>query len=585
MGGPGETATEQARVRATDRMYRFGAVELDLRSHRLRVAGVEQAAPARVLQLLALLCAHPGRTFSRDELIEALWPGRRVVSDESLSQVIFKLRSALGADGEQLVTVRGVGLRLDAQVASVAASEPADEPAPKRASSVSRRPAWLRLMLLFAVVAGVVGVFAAWRLRPMAVPAPMAAWGLAPAQLHAARSDTQDLVLQALQADALGDRAKARVLLSSAHTGDATTPLPALLLALWFAGAGDHDVAVQWYERAVARLKSIDDPLLESYRQFADAMVRGDSNALLADIGALLAQRPDAWILRFVRAQLLQHRGEARAALQDLASIRVERLDDRRLEDVLSDRASLGDVAGAKAALAQLQTRPDEVGYAAVSGRLAYSSGDLPRARTAFAHAAELARGHGRADWVCRGQMLAAALAVKMGDLADAHARLLDAHARALEAHEAVTALDASLMLAQLAALRGDPAERDESIAQAYVQADVTADRAWANLVEIVALRLGGLATQRPVIDDPDLGVRGLASLLGARRALASGDRIEAARKLDHARDAGVFQSIASEEASLLACELGQPAQQGKSALDPPPVIILRMLSAELPCR
>uniref|UniRef100_UPI002147EEFC winged helix-turn-helix domain-containing protein n=1 Tax=Tahibacter caeni TaxID=1453545 RepID=UPI002147EEFC len=99
--------------------YRFGQVEFDTGAFQLRTAGEVQNCPARALRLLQLLCAAPGRLFAREELIAALWPGRRLVSDESLSQVIFKLRNALGADAGRLVSVRGAGLRLEGPVAAL----------------------------------------------------------------------------------------------------------------------------------------------------------------------------------------------------------------------------------------------------------------------------------------------------------------------------------------------------------------------------------------------------------------------------------------------------------------------------------
>lgn len=570
-----------------DSVFRFGEVELDLHSHRLRVAGIEQPAPPRVLQLLGLLCAAPRRTFSRDELIASLWPGRRLVSDESLSQVIFKLRSALGEHAAPLVTVRGVGLRLDAEVAVASAGVPAPdatspEPVVAAASARPRRQAWTIAAVAAAVLVAV-AVAIGWT-RSSSVPSRMSAWGLAPAQLHAARENTQGLILQALEADAAGDREKARLLMSVAHKADGRSPVPALLLSIWAASSGDHAAAVQQYGEATARLASIDDPVLDTYRRVADAMVRVDSTALLAGFGALLDQRPQAWIVRLMRAQLLRMRGETGAALRDLAAIRAERLDDRRMEDVLADRAALGDVAGARAALERLGAKPDEVGVAIVDARLAYSSGDLARARTDFARAAQLARGQGRSDWVGRGQLLAAGLAANAGDLDDAHTRVLDAFARAREARQTVVLLDASLMRAQLAALRGDTVERDESIAEASAQAAATGDAIWANLVELIALRLGASVARSVVGDDADLSVRGLVELLDARRAFTEGNRVLAAEKLKRATDAGVLESVAAEEADLLTCDLGG-VRVLSAQIDPPPSPTLRLLTRALPCR
>lgn len=96
--------------------YRFDGVELDLVARRLRIDGEDRASSQRALQLLEILCEQPGVLLSRNQLIDRLWPGGQVVSDEALTQIIFRTRAVLGPYAERLATVRGAGLRLDAQV-------------------------------------------------------------------------------------------------------------------------------------------------------------------------------------------------------------------------------------------------------------------------------------------------------------------------------------------------------------------------------------------------------------------------------------------------------------------------------------
>ncbi len=45
--------------------------------------------------LLALLAAHPGRVFSRSQLIEQIYPDRRIVSDRTIDSHIKKLRKKI----------------------------------------------------------------------------------------------------------------------------------------------------------------------------------------------------------------------------------------------------------------------------------------------------------------------------------------------------------------------------------------------------------------------------------------------------------------------------------------------------------
>ena len=58
-------------------------------------------------------------------LTQALWPGGQIISDEALTPVIFRARSALGPYVAHLRTVRGVGVRLDIAVTHLPVAEPA----------------------------------------------------------------------------------------------------------------------------------------------------------------------------------------------------------------------------------------------------------------------------------------------------------------------------------------------------------------------------------------------------------------------------------------------------------------------------
>ncbi len=69
-------------------------------------------------QLLARLDEHPGKVYSRAEIIEAAWPGEAAegVTDDAIDALVRRLRQRL-AEIEPgynfIVTVRGYGFRLD----------------------------------------------------------------------------------------------------------------------------------------------------------------------------------------------------------------------------------------------------------------------------------------------------------------------------------------------------------------------------------------------------------------------------------------------------------------------------------------
>jgi DNA-binding winged helix-turn-helix (wHTH) protein/ATP/maltotriose-dependent transcriptional regulator MalT len=74
--------------------YRFGPCELDEARRSLSAHGRELKLQPRVFDLLCYLVRHRERVVSKDELLDALWPGTIVV-DNALQRVVSLARSAL----------------------------------------------------------------------------------------------------------------------------------------------------------------------------------------------------------------------------------------------------------------------------------------------------------------------------------------------------------------------------------------------------------------------------------------------------------------------------------------------------------
>jgi hypothetical protein len=95
-------------------------LRMDLESKRVWVGGKELTPPLSVAQyrLLELLYHEPGRVYSRDEVVQAVWPEdeRDGISEQAIDALARRLRERLAeADptGQYLVTVRGHGFRLE----------------------------------------------------------------------------------------------------------------------------------------------------------------------------------------------------------------------------------------------------------------------------------------------------------------------------------------------------------------------------------------------------------------------------------------------------------------------------------------
>ncbi len=98
----------------------FDDATIDFVGGRLLRAGVEQALEPKAFAVLALLAGSPGRLFTRDEILDAVW-GHRHVTPGVLNRVMTLLRHALGEDAHApryLHTVHGVGYRFDLPAAA-----------------------------------------------------------------------------------------------------------------------------------------------------------------------------------------------------------------------------------------------------------------------------------------------------------------------------------------------------------------------------------------------------------------------------------------------------------------------------------
>lgn len=107
---------ETGAARAALAPRRFGAAEVDVAARRLRVDGKEVAVTAREFDLLAFLVAHPGRVFSREQLLRAVWGSRYAGTARTVDNFVARLRAHVGDDADRprwIETVRGFGYRFN----------------------------------------------------------------------------------------------------------------------------------------------------------------------------------------------------------------------------------------------------------------------------------------------------------------------------------------------------------------------------------------------------------------------------------------------------------------------------------------
>jgi DNA-binding winged helix-turn-helix (wHTH) protein/tetratricopeptide (TPR) repeat protein len=129
-------------------LFRFERFELDSRGGELRRGSELVALARKPAELLVLLVRNRHRVVSRNEILDALWPGVRV-SDAAFASALRDLRRALGDRGSRsrfIATVRGRGLRF---VAAVEAVRPAAEAPSLGSPYVGRQPLLGALASLF----------------------------------------------------------------------------------------------------------------------------------------------------------------------------------------------------------------------------------------------------------------------------------------------------------------------------------------------------------------------------------------------------------------------------------------------------
>jgi DNA-binding response OmpR family regulator len=92
-----------------------GPLRVDLAQRLVSIDGRSLDLTPKEFDLLARLVQHPGRAFGRDYLMETVWGYDAGGSDRTVDTHILRLRKKLGALGDRIETVWGVGYRFATQ--------------------------------------------------------------------------------------------------------------------------------------------------------------------------------------------------------------------------------------------------------------------------------------------------------------------------------------------------------------------------------------------------------------------------------------------------------------------------------------
>jgi two-component system phosphate regulon response regulator PhoB len=91
---------------------RWRGLEMDPSRHRVTIDGAELTLRPLEYKLLAIFVEHPGRVFSRTDLLSEVWGISPETNTRTVDTHIRRLRERLAAYSEAIETVHGFGYRL-----------------------------------------------------------------------------------------------------------------------------------------------------------------------------------------------------------------------------------------------------------------------------------------------------------------------------------------------------------------------------------------------------------------------------------------------------------------------------------------
>lgn len=92
-------------------LIRIDRLEINRTTYMVKLGKREIFFPKKEFELLALLAGTPGKVFTREMLLNAIWGTDVIVIDRTVDVHIRKIREKLGDDAAAIETIKGVGYR------------------------------------------------------------------------------------------------------------------------------------------------------------------------------------------------------------------------------------------------------------------------------------------------------------------------------------------------------------------------------------------------------------------------------------------------------------------------------------------
>jgi two-component system phosphate regulon response regulator PhoB len=110
----------RANPQLVNTVLKAGDLELDRNAHRVRRSGREVHLGPTEYRLLEYLMRHPGRVYSRGQLLDGVWGNDVYVDERTVDVHVGRLRKAInrGRSPDPIRTVRGAGYAFDERFAA-----------------------------------------------------------------------------------------------------------------------------------------------------------------------------------------------------------------------------------------------------------------------------------------------------------------------------------------------------------------------------------------------------------------------------------------------------------------------------------
>ncbi|WP_144029074.1 response regulator transcription factor [Paenibacillus rigui] len=120
---PFETRELIVRIRAVMRRMKaaapaaealhIGVMEIDKRERSLKVASLPIKTTSKEFDFLWLLCSHPKKVFTREEILEQVWGFEYYGQTRSVDMMVNRLREKIKPHDPMIATVHGMGYKLE----------------------------------------------------------------------------------------------------------------------------------------------------------------------------------------------------------------------------------------------------------------------------------------------------------------------------------------------------------------------------------------------------------------------------------------------------------------------------------------